>query len=79
MSIAKTAFSLFRDRNLDCNGVTGKVPRIHFIRNDSCEDTVDAIIMELKNAGIDDIVILTCVKENTSGLAEFVRNGTYKN
>ena len=79
MSIAKTAFSLFRDRNPDCNGVTGKVPRIHFLRNDSCEDTVDAIIMELKNAGIDDIVILTCVKENASGLAEFVRNGTYKN
>ena len=60
------------------NSIAGKIPRLHFCAASAPQiRVVDGIINELKDAGIENIVILTLETERDSFMGKDAAFGTY--
>ena len=60
------------------NSIAGKIPRLHFCAASVPQiKIVDGIIDELKEAGIENIVILTLETERDSFIGNYAAFGTY--
>lgn len=80
-NIAITSLKPITERNpkLYAGAIKGVPARLHFVdTEDSYVKRIDDVILQLKEDGIDDVVVLTCVTEERSILSKYVNNGTYK-
>lgn len=80
-NVSKASMSLlpYDGKGLFLHGIVGKIPRIHFCRTQELRiKAVDGSIDELKEAGIDDIVILTLKTESKSFMKEEVLDNRYR-
>ena len=79
-NIAKTSLRPITERSpkLMENCIAGVPAKLHFCPDgDSVLAAVDNTIDELRGEGIDNIVILTCIKEADSVLAPYLEEGMY--
>lgn len=80
-NIAVTSLRPITDRNpiLAAGCVTGSTPKFYFREPDMPIDvSVTSIIADLNAEGVKDIVILTCLTEDTSKLAPFCNDGMFR-
>ena len=79
-NVCRTSMSLIRQdiNTLFLNSIAGKIPRLHFCAASVPQiKIVDGIIDELKEAGIENIVILTLETERDSFMGNYAAFGTY--
>ena len=81
-NIAITSLKPITERTpkLYAGAIKGVPAKFHFVDDEKIlVNKVDDILLQLKEDGINNVVILTCTTEEKSILSAFVNNGLYKN
>lgn len=80
-NVSRASMSLLPDsgNKLFLHGIAGRIPRMHFCETQELQiKALDGIIDELKESGIDDIVILTLETEARSFMKNATVDGRYR-